>query len=82
MAAAGGLNGAGAAITGVVVVVLGTKFLRGLGGARCRAGLIVLFARIESYYDEVGQELKLGRTPPLPAGARASSSCRPRPSTC
>ena len=28
--------------------------------------LMVLFERTESYYAEVGRELKLGRTPPLP----------------
>jgi hypothetical protein len=62
------LNGAGATMTAItVVVLLGTKFLEG-GWVVVIAVplLIVTFSRTEGYYTEVGRELKLGRTPPLP----------------
>ena len=52
----------------VVVVLLGTKFLDGAWVVVIAVPLlIVLFARTEAYYEAVGRELKLGRTPPLPA---------------
>jgi amino acid transporter len=62
------LNGAGALMTGVAVVVfLTTKFLAGAWVIVLVIPLlIVLFARIESYYAEVARELRLGRTPPPP----------------
>ncbi len=63
-----GINGAGALVTGVVVLVLlGTKFTAGAWVVVVAIPImIVLFARTESYYAAVGQELQLGRTPPLP----------------
>jgi amino acid transporter len=63
-----GINGLGAVITGVVVaVLLATKFTSGAWVVLIAVpAMIVVFARIENYYEEVGQELKLGRTPPLP----------------
>jgi amino acid transporter len=63
------LNGAGAVMTGVVVLVLlGTKFIEGAWVVVVAVPLLMmLFARTESYYAEVGRELELGRTPPLPA---------------
>ena len=63
-----GVNGVGAAITGVVVVVLlSTKFTSGAWVVLIAVpAMIILFARIETYYQELGQELALGRTPPLP----------------
>ena len=63
-----GINGAGAVMTGVVVLVLlGTKFTAGAWVVVVAIPImIVLFARTESYYEAVGQELQLGRTPPLP----------------
>jgi amino acid transporter len=62
------LNGAGAVMTGVAVVVfLATKFLQGAWVVALAIPLmIVLFARIEGYYAEVARELKLGKTPPQP----------------
>ncbi|MGB9182795.1 MAG: APC family permease [Solirubrobacteraceae bacterium] len=62
------VNGVGAVITGIVVIVLlGTKFLAGAWVVVLIVpALIFLFARTESYYEEVARELKLGRTPPLP----------------
>ncbi len=64
-----GVNGVGAVITGVVVVVLlGTKFLAGAWVVVLIVpALIFLFARTENYYQGVARELKLGRTPPLPS---------------
>jgi amino acid transporter len=63
-----GVNGVGAVITAVtVVVLLATKFLAGAWVVVIAVPLLlVLFERTESYYAEVGRELKLGRTPPLP----------------
>jgi amino acid transporter len=63
-----GINGTGAVMTAVVVVVLlSTKFLEGAWVVVIAVPvLITLFARTESYYAEVGRELKLGRTPPRP----------------
>jgi len=62
------LNGAGALMTGVAVVVfLSTKFLAGAWVVTLVIPLLILlFARIESYYKRVARELKLGRTPPPP----------------
>jgi hypothetical protein len=62
------LNGAGAVMTAIAVLVfLGTKFLEGAWIVVITVPLlIILFARTEGYYAEVGRELKLGRTPPLP----------------
>ncbi len=62
------VNGAGAVMTAIaVVVLLSTKFLEGAWVVVIAVPvLITLFARTESYYAEVGRELKLGRTPPRP----------------
>jgi amino acid transporter len=62
------VNGTGAVMTGVAVVVfLATKFLAGAWVVVLVIPLlIVLFARIESYYAEAARELGLGRTPPPP----------------
>jgi amino acid transporter len=63
-----GINGTGAVMTAIVVVVLlSTKFLEGAWVVVIAVPvLITLFARTESYYADVGRELKLGRTPPRP----------------
>jgi amino acid transporter len=63
-----GVNGAGAVITAItVVVLLASKFLEGAWVVVIAVPLLlVLFERTESYYADVGRELKLGRTPPLP----------------
>jgi amino acid transporter len=62
------VNGAGAVMTAItVVVLLGTKFLAGAWVVVIAVpSLIFLFARTEAYYAKIGRELKLGRTPPLP----------------
>lgn len=62
------LNGVGAAMTAVAVLVfLATKFLQGAWVVTLAIPLmIVLFARIEGYYAEVARELRLGRSPPPP----------------
>src|ERR1700730_19420710 len=62
------LNGAGAAMTAIAVVVfLSTKFLEGAWVVTIAIPLMmVMFARIESYYAQVARELHLGRTPPRP----------------
>ena len=62
------VNGAGAVMTGIaVIVLLGSKFLEGAWVVVIAVPLLViLFARTESYYEAVGAELKLGRTPPPP----------------
>jgi amino acid transporter len=62
------LNGTGAVMTAVAVVVfVSTKFLAGAWVVVLTIPLLMLlFARIESYYDEVARELHLGKTPPLP----------------
>ncbi len=64
-----GVNGVGAVMTAVAVAVfLGTKFVEGAWIVVLTVPfLIFLFARTEAYYEEVGRELKLGRTPPRPA---------------
>jgi amino acid transporter len=62
------LNGAGASMTAVAVVVfLSTKFFAGAWVVTLVIPLlIVLFARTESYYAGVAHELRLGKTPPMP----------------
>jgi amino acid transporter len=64
------LNGTGAVMTAVAVVVfLTTKFLAGAWVVVLAIPLLILlFARIESYYAKVAHELRLGRTPPAPRG--------------
>ncbi|MGI8715607.1 MAG: amino acid permease [Solirubrobacteraceae bacterium] len=63
-----GINGAGCVMTAIaVVVLLGGKFLEGAWGVVLAVPLLVmLFARTETYYENVGRELRLGLTPPLP----------------
>jgi len=67
------INGAGAVMTAVAVVVfLSTKFLEGAWVVVIAVPLLMmLFSRTEHYYAEVARELKLGRTPPSP-GKRES----------
>jgi len=62
------LNGAGAAMTAIAVLVfLGTKFLEGAWVVVLTIpALMFLFSHTESYYAEVARELKLGKTPPPP----------------
>ena len=62
------VNGAGAAMTAIAVIVfLATKFLQGAWVVVLAVPLLVLlFSRTESYYEDVGRELRLGRTPPFP----------------
>jgi amino acid transporter len=62
------INGIGAVFTAVAVVVfLATKFLAGAWVVVITVSLLVfLFARTEAYYEEVGRELRLGLTPPVP----------------
>ena len=62
------VNGAGGVMTaGVVIVLLGTKFLEGAWVIVVAIPLLMLlFHRTEVYYAEVGRELKLGMTPPRP----------------
>jgi amino acid transporter len=62
------LNGTGAAMTAIAVAVfLSTKFLAGAWVVAVTIPLLmVMFARIESYYANAAAELKLGRTPPHP----------------
>jgi amino acid transporter len=62
------LNGTGAVMTAVAVVVfLTSKFLAGAWVVVLTIPLLmVLFSRIEGYYAEVASELKLGKTPPTP----------------
>jgi amino acid transporter len=64
-----GINGLGAVMTGAVVLVLVfTKFTEGAWVVLLAIpAMIVIFARIESYYDQVGRELGLGRIPPPPS---------------
>jgi amino acid transporter len=63
-----GVNGAGAVMTAIaVVVLLGSKFLEGAWVVVIAVpALIFLFHRTEVYYADVGRELKLGLTPPHP----------------
>jgi amino acid transporter len=62
------LNGTGAVMTAVAVVVfLGTKFLEGAWVVVLAIpALMYLFSHTEAYYERVGEGLKLGLTPPLP----------------
>jgi amino acid transporter len=62
------LNGTGAAMTAVAVVVFAaSKFLAGAWVVIITVPLLmVMFARIESYYAEVARELRMGKTPPRP----------------
>jgi amino acid transporter len=62
------LNGTGAVMTAVAVVVfLATKFLQGAWVVVLAIPLLmVMFARIESYYAEVARELQIGQLPPRP----------------
>ena len=62
------LNGTGAAMTGVAVLVfLFSKFLEGAWVVVITIPLLMLlFSRIELYYNEVARELKFGKTPPRP----------------
>jgi amino acid transporter len=62
------LNGTGAIMTGAAVLIfLWSKFLAGAWVVTLAIPLqIVLFWRIEGYYDEAARELKLGKTPPPP----------------
>lgn len=62
------LNGAGAVMTAVAVIVfLGTKFLEGAWLVVLAIPLLMLlFARTESYYGKIAHQLHLGRTPPHP----------------
>jgi amino acid transporter len=62
------LNGAGATMTAVAVVVfLTTKFREGAWVVAIAIPvLMLLFARTESYYAKVASELKLGKTPGTP----------------
>ncbi len=62
------LNGTGAVMTAVAVVVfLGTKFLAGAWVVVVAIpALMLLFHQTERYYDAVALELKLGKTPPRP----------------
>jgi amino acid transporter len=62
------LNGTGAVMTAVAVVVfLSTKFLAGAWVVTLVIPLLMLlFSRTEGYYTRVAQELKLGKTPPRP----------------
>jgi amino acid transporter len=64
-----GINGAGAVMTAIaVVVLLTTKFAEGAWVVVIAVpALIFLFSRTEAYYEVVGRELKLGRTPPRPS---------------
>jgi hypothetical protein len=63
------LNGTGAVMTAVAVVVfLGTKFLEGAWVVVIAVPLLMwLFSSTEHYYAQVGKELKLGKTPPPPS---------------
>jgi amino acid transporter len=62
------LNGLGAAITAVAVVVfVASKFLEGAWLVVIAIPLLMLaFSRIEGYYARVARALRLGKTPPQP----------------
>jgi amino acid transporter len=62
------LNGTGAVMTAIAVLVfLGTKFLEGAWVVTIAIpSLMFMFSRIEGYYEEVGRELRFGKTPPAP----------------
>ncbi|MDR3080773.1 MAG: amino acid permease, partial [Streptomyces sp.] len=63
------INGTGALLTTLAtVILLATKFLQGAWVVVIAIPLMMLlFARIQRYYTQVGQELELGRTPGPPA---------------
>jgi amino acid transporter len=67
------INGLGAALTGIAVVVaLSTKFLAGAWVVALAIPLLIFtFARIESYYGEAAAQLRLGQDPPLPRKRRS-----------
>ena len=67
------LNGIGAVMTSVAVVVfVFSKFLEGAWVVVLTIpALMLLFHRIETYYDEVATELELGRTPSCPTRSRS-----------
>ena len=62
------LNGVGAAMTALAVIVaLITKFLVGAWVVTLAIPLLILlFYRTEAYYAELGRELRFGKTPPPP----------------
>jgi amino acid transporter len=62
------LNGTGAAMTAIAVVVFVTsKFVEGAWVVILAIPLLIfLFWKTEDYYAEVAKELKLGKTPPVP----------------
>ncbi len=62
------LNGAGASMTAVAVLIfLTTKFLEGAWVVCIAVPLLIwLFSHTEHYYAEVAEELRLGLLPPLP----------------
>lgn len=62
------LNGAGATMTAIAVVVfLSTKFLAGAWVVTVAVPLLMwLFSSTEAYYARVAHELQLGKTPPHP----------------
>jgi amino acid transporter len=62
------LNGLGAAITAVAVVVfVASKFLEGAWLVVITIPLLMLaFSRIEGYYARVARQLRIGKTPPQP----------------
>jgi amino acid transporter len=62
------LNGTGAVMTGVAVVVfISSKFLEGAWVVVIAVPVLMyLFAKTESYYARVAKEMKIGLTPPLP----------------
>ncbi len=62
------LNGTGAVMTAIAVVVfLISKFFEGAWVVVLTIPLLmVLFSRIEGYYAQVAKELKFGKTPPPP----------------
>jgi len=62
------LNGTGAVMTAIAVVVfMATKFLAGAWVVAITIpALMILFSRIEGYYSQVATELKFGKTPPPP----------------
>jgi amino acid transporter len=68
------INGAGATMTAVAVVVfLASKFIAGAWVITLVIPLLmVLFWRTEGYYRQVAAELRLGRTPRLPHARRES----------
>jgi amino acid transporter len=62
------LNGTGAVMTAIAVIVfVASKFLAGAWVVAITIPLLmIMFARVEGYYAEVAEELRLGKTPPRP----------------